>query len=391
MQAAHFPVGAEKNTDVSGQFMDSSGTAETLVPLKHLNVKAMGLLHGKQTTRVVTVLLMFDIKVSSGKHIVLHLVKPPPIVFPSEKRNKFLNLTPCELAITLSEDEDFVVRMPLKTVHMTGPMYKATQECIGNRQLPKKAQFVRAEKSDSETCYDSVVGTLNDMFERRKGLWEQLHVAYAGRNHDLQNAAKANLAPISIALTRLIGTIKKDLDPKYRRRIDDVIKKLSRESKYGSFRFDLEKLSLDDPALRGFFLEKQGHFQSPHIWFQMPDVLPPDQLASPFKSWFGLLRLLGFSDPGTRTVETQKLSTGHRVQIAPGFEHTIRYWQDKINRLQGKRDKFVNNLQVVKTQQTAVDAAWKLHLDACDAAGLRVEVDKIHLQAAVIRAHSAAT
>ncbi|KAJ3071610.1 hypothetical protein HDU98_005048 [Podochytrium sp. JEL0797] len=68
----------------------------------------------------------------------------------------------------------------------------------------------------------------------------------------IHGTGASKLAPIPIAWTRLS--------------IDDLIKKLSRENKYGSFlRFDLEKLSGGDEALKDFFLNKQGHFQSPRI------------------------------------------------------------------------------------------------------------------------------
>ncbi|KAJ3064973.1 hypothetical protein HDU98_011645 [Podochytrium sp. JEL0797] len=381
MQAAYFPLDGGSNNRILGHFLESDGIVENLdatneklmVPLIRLNTKALGLMHGGQTTRAVTVPLMYNIHVTSSQNYLLRLIKPPPIVFPSEERNKFLNLTPSELTITLGEDNDFVVRMPLKTVHMSTDTQEVTERWIDGRRLPKKAPFVRAEKSVSEKSYDSVVGMLKDLFERRKGLWEQLHAAYARRNRDLQKNIKANLAPISITLTRLIGTIKEDIDPKYRRRIDDLIKKL--------------KLSGGDEALHTFFLEKQGHFQSPRIWFQMPK----DPVLSPFKSWFGLLRLLGFRTPALARWRHRNCRRDIVFRLLLDLSTRFGIGRTRLTSFNGCATILSTSLDMSFVRKTLFTPHGSDTKEACESAAVRkVVVEKRHLQDAVSYEYKAA-
>ncbi|KAI9344856.1 hypothetical protein BDR26DRAFT_893577 [Obelidium mucronatum] len=128
-----------------------------------------------------------------------------------------------------------------------------------------------------------------------------------------------------------------------------------------------------DPDSATLFKSKAGNFRSPHVWVQNPPAVErnhqedgndPPVPKSSFSSAFGTTRLVLSSDPGGRTVETQQASSGHRIQIAPGFEHQIRYWQGQIDKLQSVRDSDVEEMDDVIDARRAVCEAER-QLDQC--------------------------
>ncbi|KAJ3058906.1 hypothetical protein HDU98_005036 [Podochytrium sp. JEL0797] len=353
MQPAHFVESVDpipsKNADGAKDVNTSYNLTDLslFLPLFHRNLKMVSLYRDIWMKRAVAKPLAYHIGIAMDRTLSLTLTNHSTINFPSEEQNRFLSYCASDMNLSYSRETDtFTTSLPLRTIHMSETEADATKAFIDGRFYPRADGVVR-----DTVPFQAVYAALDTLFRERQDAFAALRAALKQDTPEARSHL-STVKSIGQTLLLVIAKAKTDLCPRYRRKINETLLILARKHKYGSERYD--------PNIHiGALALKQRQFRSPHIWIQ---TLEENVGNSHFSARYGVdgtphCQVTCTSDPGTRTAETQKISTGHLAQVCPGFEHAIRYLQKQIDKLQTERDDKVNDMESIKVLETHLKLA----------------------------------